>query len=726
MKISISCKPLTLLMWIALFPFLHLSAGEPGEVVREAKATVTVVELDAGETLRFHRTDGEQLTLRLVSTGARILYTNKDRIPEDESGHDGGNMFRARLLYEFTAEVLINEVPMTLRRYVSSQESFYEPYVVNGVRLWFDGVQDIFEQDGGFLSTARRENGRPDKNARFLLQDMTKRIAPERIHAPFKDGEERDPNYIYKENFIDVGRAFNGDNAFLGAYLGGQSHGALDINMAMDSLMYAPFGVDTQEGIRFNGERTWPDGSRWHFSLGHMAVKHIADNVPVRGGTAFGRGARRACWWHPHAHFGWMIKEHGRTYQIDPWILIWQHFEDNKREDGILRAMMEPLEHARTGSSVQFRNASAAETEDPISFYWTFGDGGWSDEEHPRHTYARPGIYPVTLTVDTGSDRAAFTQHITVEGESTGPALVVRAPDEPTFRNRPLDAMDVYGWPVAHIPHTLAFTARPSRPVPDTRTLELRNIGGGTLPNAVAGVEYLDSQEWLAVEVGGEGNAQELTVRADATGMRAGTYEANVVVHTEGALNTPQRFRVVLRVPAEPPVSPKSTIDNSDPGFYATPYFWIGHRFHGWGWPPLAEAEGVNNFYLMNGERARPGEFARFTPDLEAGWYTLWLHEKTPFASGPPADHTPTRFKVRIRHAEGDDWVWMEPAKTEGFFPRPFRSEDGWSWLERQPTRVIGSYKFNEGTDGFVEIHAEDSTGQVLVDAVRFLRWWRD
>jgi hypothetical protein len=65
----------------------------------------------------------------------------------------------------------------------------------------------------------------------------------------------------------------------------------------------------------------------------------------------------------------------------------------------------------------------------------------------------------------------------------------------------------------------------------------------------------------------------------------------------------------------------------------------------------------------------------------------------------------------------------MEPERTQGFFPRPHKSQEGWTWLdEPQFTRKIGAFRFEEGKDGFVEIWAEGSTGQVIVDAVRFLK----
>ena len=218
-----------LILILAIITFFGMTANPQSRnnkniLTRNFKETITPIELNHGEILTYKRKNGEILTFELLSTSANILYTNKDKIPKDESGNDKGNMYRSRLMYEFTCDIKINGVFMKMRRYVGSQESFYERYVRNGVRIWFDGVSDIFEENGGFLNTARSANGMPHKNARFVFQDMTQRICPGKIHAWFKDGSDRDDNFIFKDNFIDIGRSFNGDDCFLGAYLGGESH----------------------------------------------------------------------------------------------------------------------------------------------------------------------------------------------------------------------------------------------------------------------------------------------------------------------------------------------------------------------------------------------------------------------------------------------------------------------------------------------------------------------
>ena len=122
-------------------------------------------------------------------------------------------------------------------------------------------------------------------------------------------------------------------------------------------------------------------------------------------------------------------------------------------------------------------------------------------------------------------------------------------------------------------------------------------------------------------------------------------------------------------------------------GFYATPDFWVGHRFC----RCPEKKRGYGGFYLTNGGRAAAGEFVRFTPDLRAGAYEVALSDQTPFSAGG-------EFDVRVRHAEGEKVVRMRPAES----------------------RSIGSFTFEEGMDGFVEILAEGSKGLVIADAVTF------
>ncbi|MCP4715488.1 MAG: PKD domain-containing protein [Deltaproteobacteria bacterium] len=72
---------------------------------------------------------------------------------------------------------------------------------------------------------------------------------------------------------------------------------------------------------------------------------------------------------------------------------------------------------------VTFTNQSAG----PVSIHaWDFGDGGTSDQQHPTHTFLRPGIYAVSLTVKGAgcSSTETKTNLIKVDGRYDYPALV--------------------------------------------------------------------------------------------------------------------------------------------------------------------------------------------------------------------------------------------------------------------------------------------------------------
>ena len=131
-----------------------------------------------------------------------------------------------------------------------------------------------------------------------------------------------------------------------------------------------------------------------------------------------------------------------------------------------------------------------------------------------------------------------------------------------------------------------------------------------------------------------------------------------------------------------------------DPGFYATPYFWLAPPFQNW---PTGHGER----YLTNGGRPDKGQFCRFTPDLAAGTYEVSLAEETPFEQiASFRREASPQFDVAVRHALGDTGLRVEPLKS----------------------RSIGTFPFNEGTDGYVQVFAANSVGQVLIDAVRFRR----
>jgi PKD repeat protein len=642
----------------------------PRTVRREAAETLTAVELNRGETLEFKLRSGAVRRLLIGRTAAAIV----------EEVKPGG------IVYHFTCRVRIDGHPMTLQRYVCSQECFYEPYVVNGMRIWLDAVSDIM----AMIPMRSMETQRaPHAHVRLAVQDATLGICPQRLAALY-------PN---DENYIDVGDCYNGDDCWLGPYLGKACHGGLDINHAKGEPLWAPIDLDDHwlfnslaaghNNNRWRGIRKWPNGDVWALQSHHLVKLLVPEHTKLKRGTQYATAAGVWVGSHQHTHYVFKVapRTGGPEIHLDPWILFREIFEARREAAGEIRAAMGPLQPAKAGESIALsaRGSRKGKGAEALRYYWSFGDGGWATGPRSAHAFARPGVYPVTLVVDDGTRRASCTRHITVDAPAVdSPALVLAAPDEPTFRRRPVHAMDVYGWPVRSIPHTLRFVARKGRPAPGARTVRLRNAGTGALPKAKApSIRYLQGADWLKIEPAGK---HTLKVSAGADGLKLGRYEAIVSVDVPGALNSPQAFRVELDV-RRPRRAQTVIVDDRDDGFYCTPYFWVGHRFC------RCKRRGHAGFYLTNGGRAVQGELARFTPDLPAGRYEVTFHERTPFTAK-------ARFDVRIRHAGGEDVVRVNPSRS----------------------RRIGTFDFHEGADGLVEILAAGSKGVIAADAVVFRR----
>ena len=671
---------------LALILWPIVPAGET-TIERQAMDTLTAVELDVGDTLRFELRNGRVVSLTVEETDARVVLTN---LREPKKGFHGGGT-----VYEMSCRVRIDGRPLTLRRYVPVRQSFYEPLVVNGMRLWFDGVRNVER----FLND-NHGGGVPRKDVRFAVQDATLPLCPQELRPWYPSGENR----------LDVAESYNANDVWMGPYHGSDLHGGLDINMPIGTPLWAPIDVDDQfyfnsleaghNNNRWRGIRTWPNGQRWVLQAHHIVRLLVPERTALRRGAHYAEAAGVLTGSHAHSHFVFKIGPKGDEVMLDPWILFWEIFENNKRRAGSLRASIAPVGPTRTGEAVRFRSEGSAPgvTGNRLTVRWSFGDGGTSVEPDPTYAYLRPGIYPVTLVVEDGVGLARAVHHITVDGDpADGPGLALDAPGEIAFRRRPAGIVDAYGAAVKRVPHTLEFFARPaSRPRPAPKTVRLLNTRRGALAPPRVEVRTREGSGWLKVTPRGE----ELSVQVDARRLknRRGIYRALVAVDCPGAANSPQVFGVRLHVPRPRDRPPSSVVvDNEDPGCDATHGFWLAPFFHVHfpeRWKP-----GVAGGYLVNAGSAAKGEFVRFTPDLRAGTYAVSFPEETPFRpnAAVPAG---ARFAVRVRHRGGEDTVWVRPLES----------------------RAIGTFEFDEGRDGYVEILAGSSEGIVVADAVRFER----
>jgi hypothetical protein len=656
-----------------LLTLLNASPSAVAKTIeRTADATLKVAEMNHGDTLHYRLLNGQTRTFVLEGTRARIVENPR-----------GG------ILYSFECDFRADGQPVTLRRFVCSQETFYEPWVINGVRLWISSSAAIFKLVPVRYPTQHYKFDEVDAVVAF--QDATERICPEPMW----------PWFPMDKFFIDVGTCYGGDDPWLGPFVGKACHVGLDINMPKLTPLYAPISFDDNwifsDDHRWRAVRRWPNGEVWGLQSHHVERLLIPQGTPVPAGLHYAEGAGKAIGAREHSHFEFRYGPEALNrgaiagIELDPWILFWQIFEDANAAKGALRAQMDPIAPGKTGEPVAFsaRATRGGKAGADRRYTWAFGDGGFSVEPAPRHTFARAGVYPVTLVVEQAGERAVFTQHVSVSGAAvTRPAMVLDAPDEVSFHPRPGYAANVYGWAPKTVPATLRFAAKPDGAVSTPRIVTMRSASDAALPAMKKPVvTYSGPQkDWLRITSSDSGKA-ELAVSVNPAALPMGRHEAVVALEAAPALNAQQVFRVELHV-REAPSAREFVVDDRDDGFFATPFVWVGHQFRA---PPL---KGHAKRYLTNGGMPEKNAIARFTPDLAQGRYQVAFH-----AEMPPLE---SELAVRIRHAKGEERVRFTPSK------------DG--------PRTLGEFDFAEGNAGFVEISGAESTGIAVADAIVFRR----
>lgn len=287
--------------------------------------TLTPCELDIGESVMLAKVDGTLWGMQLRSTDARIVYTT---LPQP-----GVEYANARTYYQFHCVLSINGKEYQLQREVPTWRSFYEPWVIDGVRIWFDAVADIFD----FLLETHGPCA-PRKRARFAIQDSSLRICPEPVH----------PWCPLRPDGLWINDCYNGEDCWMGTYYGAAAHGGLDINHRRGTPIWAPIGLDTQHNFnsveaghnnnRWRGWRKWGDGSEWVLQCHHHSHLLVSENTPVKAGQHYASGAGVNSGAHDHSHFAFRVIRDGLEYPLDPWILFWQMYQD--RDAGLIQWTM--------------------------------------------------------------------------------------------------------------------------------------------------------------------------------------------------------------------------------------------------------------------------------------------------------------------------------------------------------------------------------------------------
>lgn len=288
---------------------------------RQIRDTLTAVEMDVGDELRFVAGDGRARSIVLRQTGASVDHTTLKQLGEPEPG--------AMTRFRFHAVFEIDGQRLTLEREAPTARSFYEPTEVAGLWLWLDAVDDIF----GFLREAHGQC-RPRRRARLAVHESGRRICPVLLHpwCPLPAGGLR------------IADAYRGEDVWLGAYDGADAHGGLDINHPAGTPIWTPIPIDDHwlfnsleqghNNNRWRGFHTWPDGSTWVLQVHHVIRLLHDEHQPLPAGTQLADGAGVWVGALDHSHFVFRVVEPGQSQDdaimLDPWILFWQMYRDRE------------------------------------------------------------------------------------------------------------------------------------------------------------------------------------------------------------------------------------------------------------------------------------------------------------------------------------------------------------------------------------------------------------
>lgn len=291
------------------------------KIEKEARATLTAVELDKGDELVFRLRDGSVRHIVLESTGSGVQSTTLTDLKKPERG--------AKSVFRCHCCLRMDGVRVELARWFGNQLSFNPPWELFGIRLWFDGTQDLFDY-------MQEDHGpcKPRRHARFAVQDATQRICPVLLH----------PWCPLPEGGIRIEDCYDGSDCWMGPYFGADAHGGLDINHPAGTPLWTPFAIDEHEmydrveadanNNRWRGMHQWPDGSTWILQTAHVIRLLVPENEPIAAGTQYAEGAGVHIGSHEHSHFVFKILEPGaqpgEEILLDPYILFRQMYEDRR------------------------------------------------------------------------------------------------------------------------------------------------------------------------------------------------------------------------------------------------------------------------------------------------------------------------------------------------------------------------------------------------------------
>lgn len=656
-----------------------------------SKNTLTVVELDHGDEIKYELMSGKVVQLKVIDSNVEVIFSTVD-LP-------GEGKFNAASIFKMECTLLIDGQEMNMVRYVPVQESFYEPYNVNGLRIWFDALKSLDQ-----VYNENHGDCLPTKQVRLALHEAHLPICPEEITAWCN----------LPDNFLDLKLVYNGENTWLGTYFGTDLHGGLDINMPSNSPLWAPISIDYnytfnsfasgQGNNRWRAFKYWENGDTWILQTHHHNELIVPEFEEIEQGTKYAYTAGTSVDEHPHTHFVFKVKQPGKEeYFIDPWIIFWQMLENNKTKSGSIKAHIKTVAPGETGVPVYFDASGSNSGLTPITpeYYWSFGDGGYSIAKKPYHIYQKPGIYPVTLTIFNGIDYSSTTQHVVINGAPTSlPEFkIVQENNISLFTRRPWE-MDSYGDNNVLLSNVIHFSLphySENEIEPQYVTLDVVNSDSMTEDGNSTRIEvnYIHGRDWLDVEIQQTGKTDSIIIKLspkiENLIKEIGKSEAFLVIHNDRLINSPHVLKTVVsfdRYSRERVI----VVDNEDEECVKSNYFWLTKKQnapYGLTWNHC-----IGESFLISGGNSG-NDFIRYIPKISEGKYRVSLYSPL-YEQEKYLKHV-SGFYVNIYSKSGIETKWVNPADST----------------------IIGEFDFN-ACQGFVEIVSRDAQGLIIADAILF------
>jgi len=640
---------------------------------------IKAVEMNIGDTLAYKLKNGQLRTFILRSTSAKPIFT-----------YDNPDNNRSGIVYSMNCKIMADGQELNLKRIVSAQQSYYKPWHINGVTFFFDAVKviDTFIKDNHGSTGG---SAYPKKDVRFAFIEYEDDYSPQ----PLK------PWYPNKKNYINIKDAYEGADSWLGGYRKDEAHNGLDINISNNTPLWAPIDFDDQyyfnslakgdNNNRWMGVRTWPNGEKWILRTHHMTALNIEQNTTLTQGQFYGTVGGVLFGSYPHVHFYFIWEKDGFTTALDPWMIFWKTFENNKRRSNQIRAVMNPFIPAKVGERISI-NGTLSEMGihgSDLKYFWSVNNGAFYEGSEAEHVFIKEGVYIVTLTVTNGTDTSTVNQYITVNG-GTEPNnyLRLKTMDPFGFKVKAIEEAEIYGQETKEIGNILRFFFKKNSeyiPLPKEVVLEGNKL---VLESLDISIDYLDYSNWLKVEK--IDNKIKVTLLKENLSIAKGTYKAKIILKSaKTGIN--QSFYVEATTSGHryQPLD-KIIVDDKQAVLFPSNYYWIEEPFD------KEYLKGYGSVTFWGGGNVHQG-IARYQPELSGGSYKIYLHEDAIYEPKYSVE------KSGIIHLQ----IYTVNGVKDLF------------WNPRD-TNIIGVFELFGGKDSYVDIVTTSSTGMIYLDALVF------